>query len=126
MVIDLLIKATNFVILIFQSVKDKEEKDKEKISFLLEKISETLENVAMSLEKNEYPHQKCEEMRFYSQELISSVDGILKKEVLDELNQSLMNATELERLYAERNQDSINQISVCAGKFKAMSVLIKT
>lgn len=125
MVIDLVIKSTQFIVDIFNKLKISDQQERERISFLLEKIAEVLEFVADKLEINEYPHQKCEEMRMYSQELVDKISGVLTKERTDELYNSLMESSEIERLYAERNNDTINEIRICAGKFRATSIIVK-
>lgn len=126
MIIDIIIKSGQLIFDTFNKLKISNQQDKERISFLLEKISEVLEEVAKKLDENIYPHQKCEEMRMYSQEIINTIGDKLKEDLVKELYDSLMISSEVERLFSEKDEDTTHKIYISAGKFKAASVLVKT
>lgn len=103
--------------------------DKEKIielSGLLEKISEVLEDTAKKLEIDEYPHKNCAILENLSFSLLDKLRAHLGKADLEDLTDSLLQASQVEKLYALRKQDNtIETIYQASGKFKALSMTIK-
>lgn len=123
--IDLVIKAGQFVYDFFNKERISEIEDRKRVAELLKSISDLLDSVATDLNNDIYPHGKCEAMRVLVQGLMEKLTHTLEPEKTKELYNTLMSVTELERMYAERNNDTIIQLQKTAGKFYGASLLIK-
>ena len=123
--LELLIKAGQFVYDFFNKERIAEVEDLKRVSELLKSISDLLDSVAIDLNNDIYPHGKCEAMRVLVQGIMEKLMHTLEPVKAKELYETLMSVTELERLYAERNTETIRQLQITAGKFYGASLLIK-
>lgn len=97
-----------------------------RISVLLEEISKILSDTATKLEKDEYPHFNCSLMEKLSDHLHFHLTDTLPKKQLDELEQVLREASQVERQFATRKDaDTIPSIINASAEFKAVSLLLK-
>lgn len=123
--IDLVISCSKFVLDLFSKIKITNDEKKKKISESLVQISALIFKVIESLENNEYPHGACETMQILSRNLGELLDGEIDDSLLEELERSLIEATEFERLYAERGKESLIELEKAAGRFDAAAIMIK-
>ena len=114
----------NFIDLFVKSKQISEEK-KLKISKILEDISLILVDTAQKFERNEYPHGNCVVMENLSSKLCQKLDGMVEQEDLKKLEKSLIEASLLEKLYTERNEETIKALHIASGEFKSLSIIIK-
>lgn len=97
-----------------------------RISVLLEEISKILSDTANKLEKDEYPHFNCSLMEKLSDHLHFHLTDTLPKKQLDELEQVLREASQVERQFATRKDPgTIPSIINASAEFKAVSLLLK-
>lgn len=97
-----------------------------RISVLLEEISKILNDTATKLEKDEYPHFNCSLMEKLSDHLHFHLTDTLPKKQLDELEQVLREASQVERQFATRKDpDTIPSIINASAEFKSLSLLMK-
>lgn len=97
-----------------------------RISVLLEEISKILNDTATKLEKDEYPHFNCSLMEKLSDHLHFHLTNTLPKKQLDELEQVLREASQVERQFATRKDSgTIPSIINASAEFKSLSLLMK-
>jgi len=106
--------------------KKMEKETKFRIGVLLEEMSKILEDTADKLSKNQYPHFNCALMDKMSDHLNFHLTNYLPKEQLKELNDSLKEASQVEKQFAIREElQTIPSIYNAAATFKTFSLLLK-
>jgi len=109
-------------------VKNKqiEKENKFRVAILLEEMSKVLEDTATKLSKNEYPHFNCALMDKMSDHLNFRLTNFVPKEQLEELHNSLRDASQVEKQFATREEpQTISSIYEAAATFKTFSLLLK-
>jgi hypothetical protein len=109
-------------------VKNKqiEKENKFRVAILLEEMSKVLEDTATKLSKNEYPHFNCALMDKMSDHLNFRLTDFVPKEQLEELHNSLREASQVEKQFATREEPrTISSIYEAAATFKTFSLLLK-
>ena len=109
------------------SKNEKENREKiEKIANVMEEISKVLDDTSEKLIKDEYPHNNCIIMEILSKKLHESINEYLTEDESKELENSLLEASQVEKQFALRKEpDTIPLLQKASGKFKAMSILLK-
>ena len=109
------------------SKNEKENQEKiEKIANVMEEISKVLDDTSEKLIKDEYPHNNCIIMEILSKKLHESINEYLTEDESKELENSLLEASQVEKQFALRKEpDTIPLLQKASGKFKAMSILLK-
>jgi len=117
---------TKFVDIINENEKISTQ-EKEKSSKILYDISEIILDTAIKLSKDEYPHNNCVVLEKLSNNLhLNLLDYVDEKEN-DRLHDLLMEASNIEKLYAYRhNKDIITELMRISGEFRYMSILLMT
>lgn len=117
---------TKFVDIINENEKISTQ-EKEKTSKILYDISEIILDTAIKLSKDEYPHNNCVVLEKLSNNLhLNLLDYVDEKEN-DRLHDLLMEASNIEKLYAYRhNKDIITELMRISGEFRYMSILLMT
>lgn len=114
---------------IISLIKEKEElheMTKLRLSEILNEICLILYDTADKLKENVYPHGNCVVLQRLSDNLQFQICEFIETNQLERLYDSLKEASEVERLFAIRNNpDVIPMIEKAAGEFKSMSLLIK-
>jgi hypothetical protein len=107
--------------------KDIQKEKKERISETLLEISLILDDTAEKLLKDEYPHNNCVVMERLSTNLLDIVKEYLPENIsYDSAHKVLIEASQLERHYANRKDDiTIPTIQKAAGEFKTLSIISK-
>ena len=120
--IDTLIACSNMVFDFFSKKKIEEHTRKKEIAAILDHVAQLLRYVSEELVHDRYPYHSCEEMRVLANKLLDKIgeDFEEKKDLKIALNE----ASEFERLYAERNEEVIKKINEASGKFSAAAILI--
>jgi len=109
-------------------VKNKqiEKENKFRVAIILEEMSKVLEDTATKLSKNEYPHFNCALMDKMSDHLNFRLTNFVPKEQLEELHNSLRDASQVEKQFATREEpQTISSIYEAAATFKTFSLLLK-
>jgi hypothetical protein len=109
-------------------VKNKqiEKENKFRVAIILEEMSKVLEDTAAKLSKNEYPHFNCALMDKMSDHLNFRLTNFVPKEQLEELHNSLREASQVEKQFATREEPrTISSIYEAAATFKTFSLLLK-
>lgn len=106
--------------------------DKEKYAVFLHLVGELLLDVSNHLEEGRYPHDKCQEMWHYLQELRSAMKSVLTDEQAGHLVAQITEAHRVEQLFGQMgvlNQqekaEQLQAIRSAAGSFIAVSNLLR-
>ena len=106
--------------------KDKKEEKKLKISVVLQEISDVLKNTGDMLSEDKYPTFNCALMEKMSNHLKYHMSGILPQDQLEELQNSLLESSQVEKQFASRKEvDTIPKIYDASATFKSLSLLLK-
>ena len=118
---------TEIINTIIGILKDKRAEDKETrdgVCELLKHIGKTIESAALDIEAGEYPHGKCGELQVYSLELVHYLEGKVDPEDLKALEAQLIEASNVERDFAKREDpDTITKLFFASAYFQAMGNL---
>lgn len=113
---------------LFSKTRDFKKEERERISQIFKDVSDLLQETSRDLAKGEYPHNKCSAMQALSFGLIQEISKkkILEEEKLKELENMLVESSNLEKEFANRNNpDTIINLSITSGKFYALSLFLK-
>lgn len=106
--------------------------DKEKYAVFLHLVGELLLDVSNHLEEGRYPHDKCQEMWHYLQELRSAMKSVLTDEQASHLVSQITEAHRVEQLFGqmgtlsmEEKGEQLQAIRSAAGSFIAVSNLLR-
>lgn len=114
------------VIDIISKNKEIEKHEKETMSNILFDISNIILDTSVKLSNDEYPHNNCKTMETLSKSLHLHMINYIDDESLDRLYNLLIEASNLEKLYAYRgNKETIRELMHISGEFRAMAMLIK-
>lgn len=111
--------------LIFKN-KEMRQDTKVRVAVLLEEISKLLVDTADKLSKDEYPHFNCALIDKMCDNLHFHITGFIPEEQLEELYESLKEASQVEKQFALRSDpNTIPSIYKAAGELKALGLLLK-
>lgn len=113
---------------IFSKQKSLRREQKERLEKIFDSISFLLEETSRDLTSDQYPHGKCFAMTELSRNLVDEIKrtNILSEEKCEEIQNSLFESSKLEQEYAFRSDpNTIIKLSMAAGKFQALSLLMK-
>lgn len=97
-----------------------------RISSVLQEISEILIDTANKLSKDEYPHYNCVLIERLSEQLHFHLIDFVKPLELDNLYNTLKEASQIEKLFAIRKEPHvIPEIEKAAAEFRAFALLMK-
>lgn len=106
--------------------------DKEKYAIFLHLVGELLLDVSNHLEEGRYPHDKCQEMWHYLQELNGVMKVVLTAEQSDHLVAQITEAHRVEQLFGqmstlsmEEKVEQLQAIRSAVGSFIAVSNLLR-
>lgn len=106
--------------------------DKEKYAVFLHLVGELLLDVSNHLEEGSYPHDKCQEMWHYLQELRAVMKPILTDEQANHLVAQITEAHRVEQLFGQMGAlnhqekgEQLQAIRSAAGSFIAVSNLLR-
>lgn len=124
--LSLIFELLSSIVEIVSKNKEIAKHERETMSDILFDISNLILDTSVKLSVDEYPHNNCKTMETLSKRLhlqmINHIDG----ESLDRLYDLLIEASNLEKLYAYRgNKEIIKELMHISGEFRAMSMLIK-
>jgi ACT domain-containing protein len=106
--------------------KEMRKDTKIRVGILLEEISKILTDTADKLSKDEYPHFNCALMEKMCDHLHFHITGVVPEEQLEELYNSLKEASQVEKQFAFRSEpNTIPSIYKAAGELKALGLLLK-
>lgn len=125
MVIELILSTASFVSDLISKVSGSKKETKAAISADLEKIAETLEKVANSLQAGQYPHGACQMMHDLADQFIDKIGPYLDSETSQKLAADLHESANVERLFAEKTDVTVDKIKIAAGRFLAAALLVK-
>lgn len=95
-----------------------------KLSEFFEQIHKILQDVATSLQSDVYPHGSCATMSVLSEQLITTLEGLLSEQELNRLSSMLREASILEKEFANRKDpETISNLLNAAGEFKALAII---
>lgn len=107
-------------------------RDLEKAALFLRLVGDLLDTVADEIDAGRYPHDKCQEMWHYMDELKTSLRGALNKKQLDFLAGKIEESYRVEQLCGQINgisasdkAENIKVMKAAAGSFIASSNLLK-
>jgi len=106
--------------------KEIKQDSKLRISILLDEISNTLLDTATNFENDIYPIFNCGLLEKMINHLHFYLIDYLPQEQIDELRNSLLEATRVEQEFTKRHEpNTIPTLKKSAGELKAMSLLLK-
>lgn len=110
--------------LISENENSKKE-DRERISKILGEISDIILDTSVKLKKDEYPHNNCIVLERLANSLHFNLIDYVEQGELDKLHQLLIESSNIEKLYAYRNnKDTVRDLMKISGEFKAMSIFL--
>lgn len=105
---------------------EKDYENLKKVSDTLEKISDILKDTHEKISNDIYPHDNCRILEIFCGQLESLIKYKLSDEQQKLLIDSIVNSTNVEKLYHERKDKStLEQLLISSGEFKALSILLK-
>ncbi len=111
---------------LYSKSKGVKNETKLRISVLLEEISNVIHDTAKKIEKNEYPHFNCSLMEKMSQKLIFYLKEHLPENIINDIELSLREAGQVEKLFASRNEEGvIEKLYSHAANIKTISMFLK-
>lgn len=106
--------------------------DKEKYAVFLHLVGELLLDVSNHLAEGRYPHNKCQEMWHYLQELRAAMKPVMEDSQIKHLEEQITKSYRVEQLFGQMgalNQqekaEQLQAIRSAAGSFIAVSNLLR-
>lgn len=100
--------------------------DRLRVSTILEEISKIILDTAEKLKIDEYPHYNCALLEKLSERLHFHLIDFVKPADLDNLHDTLKEASQIEKTFALRKEpETIPSLEEAAAEFKTLSILIK-
>lgn len=120
-----LIDACKNIVHLITDVRQQEKEKKMKVSEVLFEISNILSDTANQINNGEYPHGNCVLMQRLAEKLHLVLDGITEPEDNERLKSILLESSNLEKEYANREDpETIQQLERAGAEFKAMGILL--
>lgn len=124
--IDTILSITKNVIDFIHRNKEIKKQKKETLSVVLAEISEIMGDTAAKLRDDQYPHGNCAVLESLSRNLHSEVLEFIPDEQSSTLLTLLIEASNIEKKYYTRKEkNTISELEIISGEFKAMSILLK-
>lgn len=121
-----IIDLVNFFIGVHKFDEEIEQREKTRISDMLQNISDILKDTHNKLTTDTYPHDNCRVLEILCGELKNVIDPYLSDEQKTLLINSINESVNIEKLYHERqNNEVLEQLLYSSGEFRALSLLIK-
>lgn len=96
-----------------------------RVSKILDELASVILDTSVKLKTDEYPHNNCAILEQLSNRLHFELIDIVDQIDLDNIHGLLLEASNVEKLYAYRaNGDIIRDLMRISGEIKAMSILL--
>ena len=120
-----LIDACKNIVHLIKDVREQEKERKLKVSEVLFEISNILTDTSNQINEGTYPHGNCVLMQRLAEKLHLVLDGITDPEDNEKLKTILLESSNLEQEYANREDPAtIQQLERAGAEFKAMAILM--
>ncbi|MDT7044304.1 hypothetical protein [Candidatus Nitronereus thalassa] len=117
---------------IFTNLDEGRLKRTAKISDYFSNLAQTIEDTRASLKKGEYPHGKCEELRFHAQNMKETIGDLIGQDKAEEYSDRVMQVWQIEGMHAQlgtaNEQDKDKQLHIldeAAGYFRGVAAHLR-
>lgn len=115
-----------FIISKYQDSKKLKIESRNRLSDIFSEISELIYSTVDKLKSDIYPQHSCFILKSLSEEIIIHLKEITDVEILKDLHEKLIQASNLEAEYAKRKDEhTIEKLIYIGAKFKSLAILYK-
>lgn len=118
---------------IFSTLDEKRLTRTAKVSDYFSNLARTIEDTSAFLKRGEYPHGKCEELRFHAENMVPTIGDLVGQDTAREYADKVMDVWEIERMHAEldsmqdkqQRDSTLRQLDEAAGYFRGVSAHLR-
>jgi len=111
LIVDIVVKIVDYI----RENDNVRRHDRENISNILNEISEIILDTSVKLKTDVYPHNNCVVLEKLSNNLHLNLIEYFDNDELDKLHGLLLESSNLEKLYGNRNEDIIRDLMKISG-----------
>ena len=118
---------------IFSQLDEKRLARTAKVADYFSNLAQTIEDTSAYLKKGEYPHGKCEELRFHAENMSKTIGDLIGVGEAEHYAGKVLQVWEIERMHAElsdlhdekERENKLHMLDEAAGYFRGVSAHLR-
>ena len=133
MIAETILKVAKELFGIFSKLDEKKLARTAKVADYFSNLAQTIEDTSAHLKKGEYPHGKCEELRFHADNMTRTIGDLIGKKRAEKYSALVMGVWEIERMHVEitnlndkkEKNKLLKKLDEAAGYFRGVSAHLR-
>ncbi|MCA9732546.1 MAG: hypothetical protein H6696_20475 [Deferribacteres bacterium] len=118
---------------IFSSLDDKRLARTARAADYFASLAQTIEDTSAYLKKGQYPHGKCEELRFHAEKMTKTIGDLIGETEAEDYAGKVLQVWEIERMHYElsdiqneaEKQEKLHKLDEAAGYFRGVAAHLR-
>ncbi|MBE9509765.1 MAG: hypothetical protein IMY71_02715 [Bacteroidetes bacterium] len=118
---------------IFSKLDEKRLSRTAKVTDYFSNLAQTIEDTSAYLKKGEYPHGKCEELRFHAENMTKTIGDLIGKNEAEDYEGKVLEVWEIERMHYElsdidnekEKHSKLQMLDEAAGYFRGVAAHLR-